>query len=1078
MATIKKYSQDPEGFKSAWLGENNKKGIRIEFPEFKERVRPVGTENPEDLHWYEHNKMRGKYVLTHDHSVVADKQYFVNAAQPLIYTDETIENDSFSFKKSIQNGNSIDFIGCISSSVKFKVYNDFNYLKDQKMTVTLLVTVEPGNLVVTGPLGTFKADDYGIITEWPVRNPDCRNEINTLGSYNARFIPRNGSLEQAIDYRQYLRECDLAERGLEAEVILGHLSIPIQWEMKIFTGLVDETKLDKSRSLTREITAYDFLHKLADDYEVTDWYVWQYGDSNINNANVNIQKYSSHTPPHDYFPFEGQEGIFYVAIDTGMAYEWKYYPTENDIKYNPITPSGDENPASLGWFEQINGTYTVTTDTVVISGKQYYDEVVINTPNGDYVFTGETYDTATEGKNWVRTHTIKQLRNTFWEYIKESGTRQVYDSDTEKILLKDEGFGEARNQNLINDDIVIPKTLNVSPVDYDASICTDRIGGPFSRTTMTDPQAPTDYDHHTISVNWDVKDLVCRKEVIELGLVGTLFSYNGKTNVSHREYMDDCDKVGYGIIASIDIPKQIQEKVRETQITAMTVLQAICQFNGVFGQFNADGEFEYIKLKTTNPIEIEDKYQIEVGYSDSRMPNITGVLMFDKTSEEYSADNIHTEYGEVKNGKKGSALAYYPDDRSKITGPDSHAYIMDDNFLLNSYNQKDAIEIAKRIYDQVSNLNIRNANLTIKAMPWLQCGRSIFYYAPTENTLYPMETLAPSESLYPMDYEKISSLIMSYEISGTGLLKEKIECKVEDLSSQIVNLNEVISAEMFYRKIGDGKTYSEFMQTANEIKLSVTDRERDIMSYIDLKADQITLAVGKQGSRIDITENEIKLQSQKIELLANDISLNAQTIEAQANQIRIQANDIDFLTSGKVSFTDLSTGGRTVISGDNITTGKIDGKYIKANSISCDRITLGSISVDGRTYNVDWVKGQDTLIMGTKTVGYRNTNDVKLPYGDLKTYLLSVGSESAYDSTGHYIGTFVTSVKLFLGETAVTQFKLPENYENAKVLVGGASSGNYTVYGHVIQNKGEDHGDYSAGIQKQNLVMLGSITNA
>ena len=116
--------------------------------------------------------------------------------------------------------------------------------------------------------------------------------------------------------------------------------------------------------------------------------------------------------------------------------------------------------------------------------------------------------------------------------------------------------------------------------------------------------------------------------------------------------------------------------------------------------------------------------------------------------------------------------------------------------------------------------------------------------------------------------------------------------------------------------------------------------------------------------------------------------------------------------------------------------------------------------------------------MGTKTVGYRNTNNVKLPYGDLKTYLLSVSSESAYDSTGHYIGNFVTSVKLFLGETQVTQFQIPENYENAKVLVGGASSGNYTVYGHVIQNKGEDHGDYSAGIQKQNIVMLGSITNA
>ena len=67
--------------------------------------------------------------------------------------------------------------------------------------------------------------------------------------------------------------------------------------------------------------------------------------------------------------------------------------------------------------------------------------------------------------------------------------------------------------------------------------------------------------------------------------------------------MDDCDKkyenTGVkesGITATVYVPKEPQEKVRETQITAATVLQAICQFNGVFGIFNGEGRFEYISL--------------------------------------------------------------------------------------------------------------------------------------------------------------------------------------------------------------------------------------------------------------------------------------------------------------------------------------------------------------------------------------------------------------------------------------------------------------------------------------------------
>lgn len=894
----KTYKQDPEGFKRAWLDENTKKGIRIEFPEFKERVRPAGTENPKSLGWYEHKKKDKKYVLTEDMLVVEDKAYFKNAANPLVYTDEDISDDSFSFKKSIQSGNNADFIGCISSSVKFKVANDFLYLKDQKLTVTLNTLEKAGSQNITGPLGSFRVGNEYDLPVWDISNDKSVYEINQLGMFGTMFEIGNASYL----YNEYLEQCRTENIGLSCHFTIPESLNDTLWEMKVFTGLVDETKLDKSRNLVRDITAYDYMHKLADDYDITDWYVWQYGDSNADNAQTKIQTYSS----YQYLPYEGNEDILYQTIDTGIYYKWIAQPYLTDA---------DDPP---GYYQQTTRNY--------------------------------------------RTRTIKQLRDSFWQFICNEGT--VYDPTGQALKQKGEGFTQLRNQTLINDDILIGKTLNVSPVDFDPYISGALVGGPFERHPKTKSESGeyipgTQYDVYTVSGGWNVNDLVARKQIIELGLVGTLFTYSGKTETHYREYMDDCDNYGAGITATIKIPREEQDKLRETQITAATVLQCICQYNGVFGQFNADGEFEYISLDTLNPHEIEDEYQIEVGYSDTRMPSITGVIIFDKTSEEYASDNIQTEYGEVKNGKKGTALAYYPDDRTKVEGPDSHTYIIDDNFLFNAFNQVDAINVCKTIYNQITGITVRNANLTIKAMPWLRCGECIAYYAPTENTLYPSEDLAPSESLYPMDYEHIVSLIMTYEISGTGLLKEKIECNVEEVSSQIVNLNEVISAEMFYRKIGDNRTFSEFQQTANQILLSVTDRERKLKSYIDVRADSIELQVSGPGgavSRIAILENEINIQSSRILLEAGridaiaseQVNIRSQLISMQAEQVNIKANS--------VTFEKLAGSGKTVISGDNITTGSIDGKYIRANSIDCNRIKLGQVTIGSETYDMEWRK--------------------------------------------------------------------------------------------------------------------------
>ena len=42
-----------------------------------------------------------------------------------------------------------------------------------------------------------------------------------------------------------------------------------------------------------------------------------------------------------------------------------------------VTPIGTEDPSAQGWYEKSGTTYVVTSDTSVVSGKDYYTPVLL-----------------------------------------------------------------------------------------------------------------------------------------------------------------------------------------------------------------------------------------------------------------------------------------------------------------------------------------------------------------------------------------------------------------------------------------------------------------------------------------------------------------------------------------------------------------------------------------------------------------------------------------------------------------------------------------------------------------------------
>ena len=386
--------------------------------------------------------------------------------------------------------------------------------------------------------------------------------------------------------------------------------------------------------------------------------------------------------------------------------------------------------------------------------------------------------------------------------------------------------------------------------------------------------------------------------------------------------------------------KEEDDTVRRTQITAATVIQSICQVNAVFGQISTDGKMKYIRLDTeSEPYPYTNNLIHKAKHEDIALKKITGVVLYDGSSEEYRST--------------GTALAYYPEDKTKVEGDDAVPYTIEDNFILYAMNQADSIAIAKDLYETISKVSFIPCEITAFGMPWMECGDKIRFVSIGPDTLYPDVDLFPDTNLFPSGYDTIDTIIMTKKFSGTGMYTDEITADGEDINSSITTLNEIIEAERFYRKIGEEKLYSEIEQTKEEIKFTIYNKENGVMSLIDQQADRIEMVVERQEFDYSAITTRLILTEQAIELHAKEINMESETLKIVTEQlIEFNTNMIDFNTrlvnfnDTKVNIVDLATGGKTVINGANITTG----------FISCARLCAGSISIGEESYDVDWVK--------------------------------------------------------------------------------------------------------------------------
>lgn len=158
-------------------------------------------------------------------------------------------------------------------------------------------------------------------------------------------------------------------------------------------------------------------------------------------------------------------------------------------------------------------------------------------------------------------------------------------------------------------------------------------------------------------------------------------------------------------------------------------------------------------------------------------------------------------------------------------------------------------------------------------------------------------------------------------------------------------------------------TRSEVSQTADQIRTEVSRvyaTKDEMTSSITQTADSINLEVSKKVGNTEVISR----------------------INQSAEGIQIQANKVDL--QGYTTFTDLATGGRSVINGANITTGTIDASKANITNINASNITGGTIN--GSNVNITNLNASN-IKSGTlngSNVDIKNLNASNITGGSLK----------------------------------------------------------------------------------------------
>lgn len=202
-------------------------------------------------------------------------------------------------------------------------------------------------------------------------------------------------------------------------------------------------------------------------------------------------------------------------------------------------------------------------------------------------------------------------------------------------------------------------------------------------------------------------------------------------------------------------------------------------------------------------------------------------------------------------------------------------------------------------------------------------------------------------------------------------------------------------------------------------KGSINDIIGDLENNVDNALNQVNnmyvnfeILDDKIVSEVSKLEGDIKVNSTLIEQTDSYIQSVATDLNGKYTEIKQTVDGID--VTGKVSFSDLSTAGRTTIHGGNISTGTITADKLEAGTITSNEIATGTITADkiaSNSITVDKISSNNSnpiiklfdncSIDATSKNEQGKGNAIRLKM-DNENYIKV--TQSGYTDNGEYVG--------------------------------------------------------------------------
>lgn len=323
------------------------------YKAFYNRVTPVGSENPHQEGWYV--KLGNIYILTQDTTVNAAQTYYAKTCQWVeIVAGDLLHytgNTNTAFTKGMyyiyEDTPSDKWTELVAKNAsvptqyfyKIQMFNEANRIKDYN-TKEVSVIVLPTNISDIVHSHEHYKDLY----------------VEKLSAINANIglISQGGfgSFEEMLNYWA-LSTLTAQETGVAGGIKKGAFRVG------------GETEYFK-------VTPPHFQDNNTDEYRIE-----------LKAGNIELTSAVGQESALDF-----TKGTFIYDITKTRRMNLTPDGIVIEKEFWDVEPDGTENPKQLGWYEYTNGSYVLTQDETVQSGKQYYisewntvGQVTINSNN-------------------------------------------------------------------------------------------------------------------------------------------------------------------------------------------------------------------------------------------------------------------------------------------------------------------------------------------------------------------------------------------------------------------------------------------------------------------------------------------------------------------------------------------------------------------------------------------------------------------------------------------------------------------------------------------------------------------------